>query len=117
MVQAEHLRIGSLVDFDIRKAIPVTIENISDIDNGHLNAYGIELTPEWLERMGFRDRGKYGCLTLIRNDHRISLDVEQIRNEFKIIDPEVEIKYVHQLQNLYRALTNQEITIKELVKI
>ena len=77
----------------------------------------IPLTEEWLMRFGF-DK------VLPRNDkmyYRLNDDfVIEENNVFLLGDDAFEmlklrrkIKYVHQLQNLYFALTGEELTIKE----
>lgn len=79
---------------------------------------GIPLTPEWLERFGFYKVGE--------DDWRIS----EFRIRFTEFDQPAfnlwtngdsefcesigqDIKYVHQLQNLYFALTGEELELKQ----
>lgn len=85
----------------------------------------IPLTPDWLERCGLaeNDRGYYvlvsGGFYLLKND---------LKDETGAIDGFVLVaagshglvqkpiyKHVHQLQNLFFALTGEELTIKEKV--
>jgi hypothetical protein len=79
----------------------------------------IPLTEEWLLKFGFeRHHSDYG------NGVIYIKDVPN-NNEFKwgvypfelgsgfIINKSKNLKYVHQLQNLYFALTSEELTIKE----
>lgn len=81
---------------------------------------GIPLTEEWLLKFGFEDTS-YADFIKKFNDH------EYIRVSFKDyahttlackpievsdFDLKLECKYVHQLQNLYFALTGEELTIK-----
>jgi len=76
----------------------------------------IELTEEWLLKMGFEKRADWQFVNsklviefwLIVNK---KIDVRFRINENESI-PIREIKYVHQLQNLYYALTGEELTIK-----
>lgn len=72
---------------------------------------GIPLTPELLKRCGF-EKGinnpdyhdlRFFVLTKIEEGYRL-------RN---CDYPGRDIKYLHQLQNLYFALTGEELTIKE----
>ena len=80
----------------------------------------IQLTEEWLDRLGFYSKYK--------SNHKMwnifGFDLHQISDEDedgnKIPQEQIfyyafsyEIKYVHQLQNLYFALTGEELTIKE----
>jgi hypothetical protein len=68
----------------------------------------IPLTEEWLLKIGFENNEaekKYckKCITLYMEDNLFWCD---------IFWDSLEIKSVHQLQNLYFALTNEELTIK-----
>jgi len=79
-----------------------------DIDNLH----PIPITPEWLKWFGFKsdnftdeDRSQImkidnACGSFILDDEFILMD----------IDARVQIKHVHQLQNLYFAITSEELT-------
>jgi len=68
----------------------------------------IPISEEWLKRLGFVD-GKLGSLRLLRinSDYYLAYI-----NQSKSLD--VDIKWVHQLQNLYFALTGDELTLKHL---
>lgn len=86
----------------------------------------IPLTPEWLERLGFikqpteqyNDYWKGGKFSSGRSSSFL-LRESPVKSygylplEYK--DVHAPIKYVHQLQNFYHALTGQELTIKEKV--
>jgi hypothetical protein len=68
----------------------------------------IELTYQWLDKLGFefKDAGDFG--------HYYSLDNFDLNQDYQPIDFDcIEIKYVHQLQNLYFALTGKELEIKQ----
>jgi hypothetical protein len=64
---------------------------------------GIPLTEEWLLKLGFEKT--QGCF--LKNGIRL-LAIRDLyfRGSFPI---KTDIKFVHQLQNLYFALTNQEL--------
>jgi len=125
-MKASELRIGNYVKFDNHedeyyKVSGCDISELSDelID---LNASPIQLTEEWLLMFGF-----------IRHHYDYANDVIYIKN---IADNEIDnaefewgvypnelgsgiqiknrksLKYVHQLQNLYFALTGEELTFK-----
>lgn len=87
--------------------------------------YGIPLTPERLERMGFKKQknGKdftkigYADSVYFLRWNEISKDIHAI----SVCHPNIDnsqtafawhIKHVHQLQNLYFALTGKELEIK-----
>lgn len=84
----------------------------------------IPLSPEWLESFGFRSDLKdwYWLPTgknsyIAANPHGFYLSVTDPDDEtFKTDKDEfadkLEIEYVHQLQNLYFALTGKELTLK-----
>lgn len=122
-MKANEFRIGNLVLMDGKE-----VGGISEIRSNHskilykgevngdisprlsliefIRLEPIPLTEEWLVRFGFRKINttwfKLGNFAV-----NISLDVEWGGNWMG-----VRLKYVHQLQNLYFALTGEELTIK-----
>jgi len=115
-MKANQLRIGNKVSYE---GSIVTVSTIAD-DEVTFSDYacfdypqiedipGIELTEEWLVKFGFRKRdNNYRVLWFI-NSFTLS------ENEFKRFYFGIsEIKYVHQLQNLYFALTGEELKLKQ----
>lgn len=90
----------------------------------------IQLTEEWLDKFGF-ERGGYDLIEVWHPDNdRFSmvgyLDEENEDERYlgwnynhngtidECDSSRIEIKHVHQLQNLYFALTGKELEIKEL---
>jgi hypothetical protein len=77
----------------------------------------IPLTEEWLLKFGFK---KESDKSLTKNDIAIFLDkrfktnlfLQENQDNFKWFSYECKIQYVHQIQNLYFALTGDELTIK-----
>ena len=69
----------------------------------------IELTEEWLIKFGFK-KMNYKLLNKIVF-YSETWDIEFSDNEFYMPDIGIVVKYVHQLQNLYFALTNEELSI------
>jgi hypothetical protein len=71
------------------------------------NYFGIPLTEEWLLKFGFAvTDGLFG------NKYRKSIDLYTMKDKsigFVFDDYCITIQYVHQLQNLYFALTGQEL--------
>lgn len=84
----------------------------------------IPLTEEWLLKLGFWEKYKSTC-------NRWYLRATHLNSGCEIIDPEdddtgkltgkfyyrnsdgdIDVPYVHQLQNLYYAITKEELTIK-----
>jgi hypothetical protein len=122
MIQAKELRIGNWVKCELTGAL-LTITRIehgfiqSSNKNG-FNTNGIEpipLTPEILEKAGFSyllNNG--GQLYYIIYDSGFTVMQSYGKWHFspsKSTTLGNEIKYLHQLQNLYFALTGQELTI------
>jgi hypothetical protein len=90
-------------------------------DGKSLDYFGIspiELDEEWLERFEFRHSNSNGGEYLIELNSGlhftyysdgIYIDDNSTGDSIALI----ECKHVHQLQNLYFALTGEELTIKE----
>jgi len=110
-MKANELRIGNLfVDKKTK-----TIINIIGLTEQYITFSGhfkndwqakpIPLTEEWLLKFGFKNLS-IGLFELIHNNvigYRLSIEGQYGYEE---------IKYIHQLQNLYFALTGEELTIK-----
>ena len=85
---------------------PININGISPIP----------ITPEWLERLGFEWDIYYqgycdgNYIVNIRENGTISFAYGKRRHDEMQFLPY--IKYVHQLQNLYHAITGNELKIK-----
>jgi hypothetical protein len=121
-MKADELRIGNYVynggiESSVAYLLPNDIIcNVADF-NGSLNGEvtPIPLTEEWLLKFGF---GKDDfCGAYVRYDsNRLSI-THDVKNNTFLADIvkylRVFTRYVHQLQNLYFALTGEELTIKE----
>lgn len=126
MIQAKDLRLGNLVMFngEVDSIIEIgqanngycEIEGYFNFDSGTINP--IPLTPEWLERCGF-ERIQSNVPDLMRMP---SFDgYRRLRWDYEGFSIETvgsgwiwylhHIKYLHQLQNLYFALTGSDLTI------
>ena len=127
MIKANELRIGNKLNFlgDV-----VTFKNITEIredgifwiktfepkiESKIFNFKPIEITEDWLLIFGFKKR---------KNRHLFHWENKIVISEYKdefenFFYPKTgydirfsnEIKYVHQLQNLYFALTGAELTV------
>lgn len=79
----------------------------------------IPITEEWLDKLGFRGKKVYDAIFEWRigdslKEHCIQTDGEAfVWTHYK---DGIDIKFVHQLQNLYYALTGEELTISEHTK-
>ena len=119
-MEANELRLGNLILLD-GVIIEVSIIDLRVLDNPMMTKATdkfkpIPLTEEWLIKFGFRP-----------NKHGYIFDTFRVKNWVTgffygyipvFLDGEeediedVQIKYVHQLQNLYFALTGEELKIK-----
>ena len=107
---ANELRIGNLVEEP--KGYTHRIETISE--NSKRKRYPIPLTEEWLVKFGFYWDSKKVYLCKNVDAYRIRYvrsEVHLFQRSQLVIIPHM--KHVHQLQNLYHALTGEELTIKE----
>lgn len=121
MIDPKELRIGNLVWYEATAHIikELRLNRCQHVwakmqNDQYLSGYDdldpIELSPEWLERMGFRFNGMgyhspNGKLYWYKNSLTINND-----GRSKVINKSP--RYVHQLQNLYFALTGTELIFK-----
>jgi hypothetical protein len=135
-MKANELRIGNLVDLGNRIAkiieighlscVVADLEETQDTIEDYERTKPIILTEEWLYKFGFKDIDKgdndYITYTDSNHDYYLQLDVRKRDGKYSILDNSfddlrdfsmVDIVYVHQLQNLYFALTGEELTIKQ----
>jgi len=133
-MKANELRIGNLIIFDNlisgEQIIEVTPRFFSSLaggrdfedqkNNTELNNYykPIPLTEEWLLKFGFEKGNKYWHNGLGSNIF-YDLDNKYLRQAYgtgvnitMFAISAMNIQYVHQLQNLYFALTGEELTVK-----
>lgn len=111
-MKATELRIGNLV-YD---GGSITQLSLADFYNMYLDDKcefkPITLTEEWLVKFGQMwgnsDNGRYRMYYNLEDNHLY--DYDNFANCNKI--SWIKIKYVHQLQNIYFALTGEELTIK-----
>lgn len=136
MITAEELRIGNLILDPHGTQIEVHSHSfVSDPEGWYEieDCSGIPITPEWLERLGFKydlsAKGQENHVKIFEN--RTTLVVREINGLFGFVyhkelqeysvghsgfvENSVHIKYIHQLQNLCFALTGTELTVKEKV--
>lgn len=116
MIDARELRIGNLV-----KTIHGVVKTVSTIEKNGINPYWIfgernyesinpiPLTPEWLEKAGFKTDRNFSF------KEPISLILKNKKITFKLTPYHfIDIHSVHQLQNLFFALTGKELEFKNL---
>lgn len=112
-MKANELRIGNIID---KGVIDKMLENDIYVRYDGCFNYGnvspIKLTEEWLLRFGFKKaiESEYTMDSFQRNN--ILLWNKNLDFSVLIFTPtRTEIKYVHQLQNLYFALTGEELNV------
>ncbi len=110
-MEVRELRIGNLVKAVHKKSdilnsyIVIEGKHICDLENGksEFDFYGIPITEEWLLKFGFTQSLAFKSVYFIGTFLSITLGNKIM---FEINDQIIsEIKYIHQLQNLYFALT------------
>jgi hypothetical protein len=124
-MKANELRIGNLLQSDTNTIIKIVgvvkkdiyyyhnKKNLYVLELNNLNFQPLELTEEWLLKFGFEilltdnDSVLYRLNSQDVNIHPIGGFTYGVRGV-----PLVKIKYINQLQNLYFALTNEELTMK-----
>lgn len=130
MINAKQLRIGNLLA-DNATGTFLRVDELKSDGSIHFyvidrsmyplpdgwKAKHIDITPEILLNLGFNLRGKntyYKQLELINWEYRlIHFNGWVFAQGFFDVNNEIcTIKYVHQLQNLYFALTGEELEIK-----
>ena len=119
-MKANELRLGNLVLYSDKNEtpIPTTINiDISDLillNNSVKDVLyePIPLTEEWLLKFGFEKKEGY------YDRYYYSIDGMNIKIDDDMFETEVgeclykSIKYVHQLQNLFFAINDEELTMK-----
>ena len=123
-MKAEELRLGNLVsNMNPRHNDSIlTIESIGD--NHEVNVFyrkyllsefkPIPLTEEWLLKFGFEFHINANCQNFYyEKDAFICIRADEDFEWFRYYNGDFyhELKYVHQLQNLYFALTSEELTL------
>ena len=118
-MNAKELRIGNIIQStEFKNPFSVDYQNIGFVMLEPDKYEPVKLTPEWLERFGFeldyesRYRKEY---VLIAKDMAFTFCFSKHKNEdnwFSVMGliPDLNLfQHVHQLQNLYFALTGEEL--------
>ena len=118
-MEAKELRIGNLVFFPLKDVPALILRDMFEYQNGlsNLEDYRpIPLTEEWLLRFGFvKVNGVYWTKTRISFEDDNEIGCYNLSESFggDSISFCNSINYVHQLQNLYFALTGLELTYEQ----
>ena len=112
---AKDLRIGNLVKYKhLSESSSISAIDISQISDNNSNVEPIPITEEWCIKFGFQKDLENTIYKNINKhcflcyDNNIVLLLEE-ENNWCI----TKIKYVHELQNLYFALTFDELKLIE----
>lgn len=128
-MKKEELRIGNYVND--KHGVQVIVYGITDsvhLKNNHLIPLcwivPIPLTEEWLMKLGFesyfgsdpQERPAVKEFSIFVNGFNfkivmLSEDVQKFTYFFT--NGDIDVEHVHQLQNLYFAITGQELTLKQ----
>jgi hypothetical protein len=125
-MKANELRIGNYIklmfNYEDYELLQVTSDELVDVDKKRADYEPIPLTEEWLYKFGFKDIDKgdhdYNTYTDSNHNYYLQIDVRKKDGKYSILDNSfddlrdfsmVDISYVHQLQNLYFALTGEEL--------
>lgn len=102
------LRCGNWVCFDEERTLKVTIQDLMDIRRSPELYSGIGITPKFLEKNGFPEINSTMELSVKELWFERRMDILT----FTTTDSDIkQIKYVHELQNIYRAITGAELEI------
>lgn len=123
----KELRIGNYVEWNKENYDVDGIDCVSiQVDNGWVHTpieefSPIPLTEEWLVKFGFEQGDQRGYFppkflkkytpVLVENKIEVEFIDEKILMWMEG-NTNVHMRYVHQLQNLYFAITGEELTIK-----
>ena len=106
MINKNELRVGNWVK--LASGDITDIRSGKDIEFASIGAFPIPLTDEWLTKLGFKGRHDNA---VFQKENIIFSMYETTGANFEENGIHVNVRYVHQLQNLYFALTEEELKI------
>ena len=120
-MRANELRIGNMV-YSITHKVNINVSLI-EVDTDYSTIEGLPLTEEWLLKVGFRKEGKsfpnylvlplYSSSFLLKVNFKTGIVSTGGRGCLADHGRYGHIRAVHQIQNLYFALTGSELTLKD----
>lgn len=132
MIKANELRIGNYITYldDIYVVNGIAYEELNPnkwrisfktLDGKLGNAKSVDwiepipLTPEWMEMMGFVEDKQHECYVIWESESHVA--IEYFDGFVHLVghtsaQPMEHIQYVHQLQNLYFALSGEELNVR-----
>lgn len=111
-INANELRLGNWVYYYDGNKIQVNIDVIRALITVPAYCDPIPLTPELLIACGFSKKSEVDSESWVKDDVlRFRLEVSDYHANKFYYRKQTAIQYLHQLQNLYFALTQTELTI------
>jgi hypothetical protein len=112
MIQANELRLGNHIKYQDNFKFIVKLEDFSDLYLGEDNIKDytpIPLTEQWLIDFGFENvsLGEWEKENILLDNEYTDKGIWNIVEESQCLT--INVKHVHQLQNLYFALTGKEL--------
>ncbi|QQV90455.1 hypothetical protein Harreka1_48 [Olleya phage Harreka_1] len=122
-MEATELRIGNKLMYKFKDGWEEIDVFLNDFKYGFDKCFDkykpIPLTEEWLLKFGFKGNNENGFVFGDNDVHRLKFFNKSVGYQHRIVSIwqsvaiyDATIKHVHQLQNLYFALTNKELKIK-----
>ena len=111
MIQSNELRIGNWVK-DEEGIFPITATFFNLLKLNLETTYPIMLTEEWLLKLGFEKLTGWDNMEYFDNEGIHIYLCGDMKKEWFEYDNDMEIKSVHQIQNLFFALKEKELIIK-----
>lgn len=128
MMNVKDYRIGNLVEYDtddlswqtheVSLFDLIVLELLPDVEHYR----PIPITEEWLQKLGFSIENDYGgkdndckTATIGFGERQFDIYIERKQNHFLYWlenGHSIELKYVHQLQNLYHSLFGDELSLQ-----
>ncbi len=108
---------GNIDVLEFRNRLDLLFEQAKEMEKEQNKLQPIPLTEEWLLKFGFN---KEPDKSFTKRDIAIFLDkrfssnlfMQENQGDFTWFSYECKIEYVHQVQNLYFALTGEELILK-----
>ena len=112
-MKASELRIGNWCSDNAYNDFKITIEHLLILHKGEdiQRIHPIPLTEEWLVKFGFEKDVDDLVLDINTVFFVFYNDGEFVRLKSNHLETITSIQYVHQLQNLYFALTGEELNL------
>lgn len=111
---SKELRIGNLVNDYFNEVIKVDLVIISNVKKMKIKP--IRVTKDWLHKFGFVPDKTFKNYYRLCDESDNPCFVVNYHGDFSECNLDgfnVKLRHIHKLQNLYFALTGQELTINE----